>query len=94
MVIALVRMINFAKIKVSSKEKTQSTTMTEEEFQATTTRRLDKIEETLERLVNEQEKSNIRIETYQKSSQQVVNLAFGLILTSALAIIIPVVMNR
>ena len=47
-----------------------------------------------EKLVNEQEKFNIRIETYQKSSQQVVNLAFGLILTSALAIIIPVVFNR
>ena len=82
--------------------------MTEQEFQTTTTRRLDKIESTLERLVteqeklltnqeklvNEQEKFNIRIETYQKSSQQVVNLAFGLILTSALAIIIPAVINR
>ena len=82
--------------------------MTEQEFQTTTTRRLDKIEETLEKLVNnqeqlvkeqeklvnEQEKFNIRIETYQKSSQQVVNLAFGLILTSALAIIIPAVLNR
>ncbi len=82
--------------------------MTEQEFQTTTSRRLDKIEETLEKLVNnqeklvkeqeklvnEQEKFNIRIETYQKSSQQVVNLAFGLILTSALAIIIPAVVNR
>ena len=75
--------------------------MTEQEFQTTTTRGLDKIEETLERivkeqekLVNEQEKFNIRIETYQKSSQQVVNLAFGLIITSALAIIIPAVVNR
>ena len=82
--------------------------MTEQEFQTTTTRRLDKIESTLEKLVtgqeklltnqeklvNEQEKFNIRIETYQKSSQQVVNLAFGLILTSALAIIIPAVINR
>lgn len=68
--------------------------MTEQEFQTTTTRRLDQIKETLEKLVNEQEKFNIRIETYQKSSQQVVNLAFGLILTSALAIIIPAVLNR
>ncbi len=82
--------------------------MTEEEFQTTTTSRLDKIEETLEtttsrldrieetleKLVVEQEKFNIRIETYQKSSQQLVNLAFGLILTSALAIIIPAVVNR
>ena len=75
--------------------------MTEQEFQTTTTSRLDKIEKTLEKLVteqeklvNEQEKFNIRIETYQKSSQQVVNLAFGLILTSALAIIIPAVSNR
>ena len=68
--------------------------MTEEEFQTTTTSRLDRIEETLEKLVVEQEKFNIRIETYQKSSQQLVNLAFGLILTSALAIIIPAVVNR
>ncbi|MEM9274693.1 MAG: hypothetical protein AAGA80_17285 [Cyanobacteria bacterium P01_F01_bin.143] len=82
--------------------------MTEDEFQTTTIRILDKIEETLERLVTnqermaneqeklviEQEKFNIRIETYQKSSQQVVNLGFGLILTSALAIIIPAVMNK
>ena len=68
--------------------------MTEQEFQTTTTSRLDKIEETWEKLVVEQEKFNIRIETYQKSSQQVVNLAFGLIITSALAIIIPAVVNR
>ncbi len=68
--------------------------MTEQEFQTTTTRRLDQIKETLEKLVNEQEKFNIRIETYQKSSQQVVNLAFSLILTSALAIIISAVLNR
>ena len=39
-------------------------------------------------------KTNERVEIYQKASQQVVNLAFGLILTAALAIIIPVVTNR
>ena len=62
---------------------------TQEEFQETTTRRLDKIEETLESIVAEQKRSNLVVETYQKSSQQVVNLAFGLLVTAALAIIIP-----
>jgi flagellar motility protein MotE (MotC chaperone) len=72
-----------------------------DEWQNQTTTRLDKIEETLERLlkeqeklVNNQEKSNLIVETYQKSSQQVVNLAFGLLVTAALAIIIPALINK
>ena len=39
-------------------------------------------------------KTNEKVETYQKASQQVVNLAFGLIFTAALAIILPVITNR
>ena len=64
---------------------------TQEEFQITTVNRLDKIEETLEAIVKEQQRSNLVVETYQKSSQQVVNLAFGLLVTAALAIIIPAI---
>lgn len=39
-------------------------------------------------------KTNEKVETYQKASQQVVNLAFGMIVTAALAVILPVVTNR
>lgn len=63
--------------------------------------RLDRIEvlltsfgEDLKSLKEQSIKTNERVEIYQKASQQVVNLAFGLILTAALAIIIPVVTNR
>ncbi|ABW32243.1 hypothetical protein [Acaryochloris marina] len=63
--------------------------------------RLDRIEglltgfgEDLKALKEQSIKSNERVELYLKASQQVVNLAFGLILTAALAIIIPVVTNR
>ena len=70
--------------------------------------RLDRIESLLDKLgedmstvktdltsLKEQTiKTNEKVETYQKASQQVVNLAFGLIFTSALAIILPVITNR
>ncbi|MGR3278488.1 hypothetical protein ACSYAD_25675 [Acaryochloris marina NIES-2412] len=63
--------------------------------------RLDRIEvlltgfgEDLNALKEQTTRTNERVEIYQKASQQVVNLAFGLILTAALAIIIPVVTNR
>ncbi len=63
--------------------------------------RLDRIESLLEHLTTDVEelkqevtRTNDRVEIYQKASQQVVNLAFGLILTSALAIIIPAIVNR
>ncbi|WP_049783900.1 hypothetical protein [Acaryochloris marina] len=61
---------------------------------------LDRIEELLtgfgedlNALKEQTIKTNERVEIYQKASQQVVNLAFGLILTAALAIIIPVITN-
>ena len=70
--------------------------------------RLDRIESLLEHLTTdvgklttdveelkqEVTRTNDKVEIYQKASQQVVNLAFGLILTSALAIIIPAILNR
>ena len=53
----------------------------------------DHIEGTLENLLQENREVNQRVETYQKASQQVVNLAFSLIITSAAAIIIPAILN-
>jgi len=37
---------------------------------------------------------DIRIDTYQKASQQVVNLAFGLLTVTAASIVIPAIVNR
>ncbi len=63
--------------------------------------RLDKIETTLEKLVTELEflkqettKTNDKVEIYQKASQQVVNLAFSLILTATIAIVVQGVINH
>lgn len=55
---------------------------------------LSTVKNDLNSLKEQTTKTNERVEIYQKASQQVVNLAFGLILTAALAIIIPVVTNR
>lgn len=65
--------------------------------------RLDRIEATLETVVqsiqklgtdvkslsDRVERTNDHIEIYQKALQQVVNLAFGILATAAAAIIIP-----
>ena len=70
--------------------------------------RLDRIESLLERLTidvgelkedvegleKEVRENNIKDEIYQKSSQQVVNLAFSLILAATAAIIIPAILSR
>ncbi len=56
--------------------------------------RLDKIETTLEKLVQEIAKTNDKVEIYQKASQQVVNLAFSLILTATIAIVVQAVINH
>ena len=67
----------------------------------TDSERLDKIESSLEQLVTEidtlkQEtiKTNDKVEIYQKASQQVVNLAFSLILTATITIIAQAIINR
>ncbi len=63
--------------------------------------RLDRIEqdlggikETLTSLVTEIKIYDSKLDAYQKASQQIVNIAFGLLATSALAIIIPAVLSR
>ncbi|AGF51246.1 ssr2422 [Synechocystis sp. PCC 6803] len=56
--------------------------------------RLDRIETILTNLVTEIKIYDSKLDTYQKASQQIVNIAFGLLATSALAIIIPAVLNR
>ena len=43
--------------------------------------------EKVDALKNELALTNVRVETYQKASTQVVNLAFGLIVTAVIAII-------
>ena len=62
---------------------------------------LDKIESSLEKLVTEIDtlkeetiKTNERVEIYQKASQQVVNLAFSLILTATITIVAQVIINH
>ena len=62
--------------------------------------RLDKIEATLETLTAKLDQFEVRseaydnkLDAYQKASNQVVNLAFGLIITAVLAIIIPAVVG-
>ncbi|MFN5513316.1 MAG: hypothetical protein ACK5CA_00810 [Cyanobacteriota bacterium] len=39
-------------------------------------------------------RTNDRVEIYQQSSQQVVNLAFGLIVATTAAIIVPAILAR
>ena len=67
----------------------------------TDSERLDKIESSLEKLVTEIDtlkeetiKTNERVEIYQKASQQVVNLAFSLILTATITIVAQVIINH
>ena len=55
---------------------------------------LEKLTDEIDSLKQETERTNDRVETNQKASQQVVNFAFGLILTSSLAIIIPAILGR
>ncbi len=53
-----------------------------------------KTNERLEHMEREQEKLNIIVETYQKTSGQVVNLAFGLIATATITIILSTVLGK
>jgi len=56
--------------------------------------RLDRIESLLEELKNEMLRTNDKVEIYQKASQQMINLAFSLIIAASLAIIVPAIINR
>ncbi len=53
--------------------------------------RLEEIEATLLEIKIRGEAYDAKLDAYQKASNQVVNLAFGLIITAVLAIIIPAV---
>lgn len=53
--------------------------------------RLDEIEATLLEIKIRGEAYDAKLDAYQKASNQVINLAFGLIITAVLAIIIPAV---
>ncbi len=55
---------------------------------------VDQIKRNVEDLKIETIRSNDRIEISQKSSQQVVNLAFGLIVATTAAIIVPAILAR
>ena len=55
--------------------------------------RLDRIETTLEKLVTQITIYDGKLDAYQKASQQVVNIAFGLLATAALSVIIPAVLG-
>ncbi|MGK7881490.1 MAG: hypothetical protein AB4060_15540 [Crocosphaera sp.] len=56
--------------------------------------RLDHLETTTDGINQRLKEFDIRIETYQKASQQVVNLAFSLIIAATAAIVIPAVFGR
>ena len=56
--------------------------------------RLDHLEATTNDINQRLKEFDIRIETYQKASQQVVNLAFSLIIAATAAIVIPAVFGR
>jgi hypothetical protein len=55
---------------------------------------INHLTEDVESLKQEITRTNDRVETYQKASQQVVNLAFSLILAATAVIVIPVVLGR
>ena len=56
--------------------------------------RLDHLEAKTDDINQRLKEFDIRIETYQKASQQVVNLAFSLIIAATAAIVIPAVFGR
>ena len=51
----------------------------------------EQVKESNQKLTEQVKESNLKIDLYQKASQQVVNLAFGLLSVAALAIIVPAV---
>jgi hypothetical protein len=96
------------KVKIPSKYKNK-VTMSEQddELLALINLRFDRLETEIKEIRDDQIKMNARLDAfevrseaydtkldaYQKASNQVVNLAFGLIITAVLAIIIPAVIG-
>ena len=58
------------------------------------TTNVEKLTTDVEQLKQEVTRTNDRVEIYQKASQQVVNLAFGLIVAATAAIVVPAVFSR
>jgi prefoldin subunit 5 len=56
--------------------------------------RVEHLEEKNDQISQQIREFDIRIDTYQKASQQVVNLAFGLIVAATASIIVPAIINR
>ena len=55
---------------------------------------LEHLTQNVEELKNEMLRTNDKVEIYQKASQQMINLAFSLIIAASLAIIVPAIINR
>jgi regulatory protein YycI of two-component signal transduction system YycFG len=62
-------------------------------FEQNVLQRLDKVDADLGQIKQEQALMNVRVDTYQKASNQVVNLAFGLIATATITIIASVILK-
>ncbi|MEB3213697.1 MAG: hypothetical protein VKL39_20280 [Leptolyngbyaceae bacterium] len=68
-------------------------TDTSDSFQQAVLERLDKLSTEVDGLKQELAQTNVRVDAYQKASTQVVNLAFGLIATATLTIIVSTVLK-
>ncbi|BAU44661.1 hypothetical protein [Leptolyngbya sp. O-77] len=66
---------------------------TSDSFQKAVLERLDTLKAEVDGLKQELSQTNVRVEAYQKASNQVVNLAFGLIATATLTIIVSTVLR-
>ncbi len=62
--------------------------MSQEDFQQYVVRKFEEIDKRFDKLDSEISEANVRIDAYQKSSTQVVNLAFGLISAAAAVVIL------
>ncbi|MEI6064028.1 MAG: hypothetical protein WCQ26_05515 [Pseudanabaena sp. ELA748] len=62
--------------------------MSQEDFQQQVLRSFEEIDKKFDKLNFDIKEANIRIDAYQKSSGQVVNLAFGLISAAAAVVIL------
>jgi sugar-specific transcriptional regulator TrmB len=66
---------------------------TSDSFQKAVLERLDTLKAEVDGLKQELSQTNVRVDAYQKASNQVVNLAFGLIATATLTIIVSTVLR-
>jgi hypothetical protein len=62
--------------------------MSQEDFQQYVVRKFEEIDKRFDKLDSEISEANVRIDAYQKSSTQVVNLAFGIMTATAAVVIL------